>query len=63
MEKLALFGGSKAITLDYQKVGTHPWVNKKELESSVQLLEKGEISVSQTVYDFEAKFAGRGRGP
>lgn len=57
MEKLALLGGKKAITLDYQTVANRPLVNKKGLESAMSLLERGEISISKSVYEFEDRFA------
>jgi dTDP-4-amino-4,6-dideoxygalactose transaminase len=57
MEKLALFGGPKAVTLDYEKLGNRPVVNPQGLKAAVTLMEKGEISWSKSVYEFEERFA------
>lgn len=57
MDKLALFGGGKAVTLDYEKIANRPLVNPKGLEDAIALIKKGEISQSSTVPAFEKKFA------
>jgi dTDP-4-amino-4,6-dideoxygalactose transaminase len=58
MENLALFGGSKTVSLDYEKLGNRPVVNPKGLKDALALMEKGEISFSASVYRFEERFAG-----
>jgi dTDP-4-amino-4,6-dideoxygalactose transaminase len=57
MEKLALFGGSRTVTLDYEKLGNRPVVNSRGLKDTVTLMEKGEISQSASVSRFEERFA------
>jgi dTDP-4-amino-4,6-dideoxygalactose transaminase len=57
MEKLALFGGSKAITLDYEKFGNRPLVNAQGRSDVISLMEKGELSQSNLIYRFEERFA------
>jgi dTDP-4-amino-4,6-dideoxygalactose transaminase len=57
MEKLALFGGPKAVTLDYEKLGNRPLVNSAGMKDAAALMERGEISSSKSVYQFEERFA------
>lgn len=57
MSRLALFGGEKAVRLDYQKIATRPLVTEKGLNEAVKLMENGEISQSPTVEAFEQRFA------
>lgn len=57
MKKLAINGGEKAITLDYQTVGNLPLVNEKGLAAATEMLKRGEISQSKEVFRFEEKFA------
>ena len=57
MSKLALFGGEQAVTIDYNKVGCCPLCSPKGIADAVALMEKGEISQSQSVIDFEKRFA------
>lgn len=57
MEMLALCGGSKSVTLDYESVANLPVVSEKSVEAVNKLLEKSEISMSSTVKEFETRFA------
>jgi len=60
MSKLALFGGSKAVTKSL--IGENgiasfvPKINDKARATILDLLDKGEISESPVVTDFEARF-------
>jgi len=56
MEKLSLTGGSKAVTFDLAKVRV-PAVSEREIQAVVDLMRKGEISVSPLVEEFEEEFA------
>lgn len=53
---LALLGGDKAVTLDYQQVGNRPLVSDKARAAVNALMDKGELSVSPIVREFEKKF-------
>ena len=57
MGKLALLGGEKTVTLDYEKVGNIPLCTETGIEDAIALMKKGEISQSQSVIDFEKRFA------
>jgi perosamine synthetase len=57
MSNLAVLGGEKAVTLDYNKLGKRPLVNEKGLNDAVALMKKGAISQSPTVQEFEKRFA------
>ena len=57
MEKLALLGGPKAVTLDYEKLGNRPIVPEKAYKKVEELMRKGEISSSPLVTSFEKRFA------
>lgn len=57
MPKLALLGGTKTVTLDYEKEGNLPLVNEKGIQKVTELMRKGEISTSPVVKEFERKFA------
>jgi perosamine synthetase len=57
MATLALFGGEKTVTLDYEKEGNLPLVNEKGIQKVTELMRKGEISFSPIVKEFERKFA------
>jgi perosamine synthetase len=57
MSKLALLGGEKSVKLDYNEVGNLPLVNEKGLNYVIDLVNKGEISGSPLVREFERKFA------
>jgi dTDP-4-amino-4,6-dideoxygalactose transaminase len=57
MSKLALFGGPKAVTLDYNKAGNVPIINDKARENVNSLLDKDEISMSPIIEKFEHRFA------
>ena len=56
MGKLSLTGGSKAVTVDPTQVRV-PAVREAEIQAVVDLMRKGEISVSPLVEEFEAEFA------
>nr|MDO8086605.1 DegT/DnrJ/EryC1/StrS family aminotransferase [Candidatus Sigynarchaeum springense] len=61
MDKLAIDGGPKAITLDQDKLLKWPVMGKDEEEAVLDLLRKGDISQSAVVDEFAkafAKFAG-----
>ena len=57
MEQLALLGGPKAVTLDYNTVGNLPRVPEGAYKSVEELMRKGEISFSPLVKEFERRFA------
>ena len=57
MKSLALSGGKKAVTIDYEKAANRPLVASDSKEAVIRLLEKGEISQSSSVAAFEKKFA------
>lgn len=57
MKQLALLGGEKAVTIPYKEVGCYPLCSPKGIADAVALMEKGEISQSQSVLDFEKRFA------
>lgn len=57
MEKLALLGGPKAVTLDYEKIGNRPIVPEKAYKTVEDMMRKGEISSSPLVTAFEKRFA------
>lgn len=56
MANLALLGGSKAVTLDYETEANLPLVSQKAIDAAVELMKKGEISLSPVVSEFEEKF-------
>jgi len=56
MANLALLGGSKAVTLDYKQVASLPLVSEKAKAAVDELMDKGEISLSPVVAEFEEKF-------
>jgi dTDP-4-amino-4,6-dideoxygalactose transaminase len=56
MGKLALTGGPKAVTLDRRKF-TVPPVSEEAIAAVVELMRKGETSVSPSVAEFECEFA------
>lgn len=56
MSNLALLGGNKAISLDYEKVGNLPIVSEESKKAVMNLLDKDEISLSPIVNEFEHKF-------
>lgn len=56
MSNLALLGGSKSVTLDYEKVGNLPIVSEESKKAVNELLDKNEISLSPIVNEFEQKF-------
>lgn len=56
MSKLALTDGRKAVTFDRSRVSV-PLVREAEIQAVVDLMRKGEISVSPLVEEFEAEFA------
>ncbi len=61
MDKLAIDGGPKAVSLDQDKLLKWPVMGKEEEEAVVALLRKGDISSSSVVDEFArefAKFAG-----
>lgn len=57
MEQLALLGGKKAVTLDYEAVANRPLVSQKGMDAVNDLMRKGKISQSPTVREFEKRFA------
>ena len=57
MEKSALLGGTKTVTIDYQTAGNMPLVSEKSKKAVMDLLDKGQISASPLVQAFEKKFA------
>ncbi len=57
MSKLALLGGDKTVTLDYNTVGFESMITDAGIEKAIELMKKGQISTSPTVKSFEAKFA------
>ncbi|MFQ6078263.1 MAG: DegT/DnrJ/EryC1/StrS family aminotransferase, partial [Thermodesulfobacteriota bacterium] len=57
MEKLALFGGPKAVTLDDSEALRWPIITNEEIEAVNELMRKGEVSVSPIVKEFEQEFA------
>lgn len=57
MEKSALLGGTKTVTIDYQTAGNLPLVSEKSKKAVMELLDKGQISASPLVQAFEKKFA------
>ena len=56
MGKLALMGGPKAVTLDRRRFAVPP-VSEKAIAVVVELMRKGETSVSPLVAEFEREFA------
>lgn len=58
MNNLAVNGADKAVTLDYTTLGNRPLINERGLAAATELLKKGEISQSQSVFQFEERFAG-----
>ncbi|MEG2571266.1 MAG: DegT/DnrJ/EryC1/StrS family aminotransferase, partial [Clostridia bacterium] len=56
MANLALLGGEKTVTIDYEAVATRPVVCQKGIDAAVEIMKKGEISNSSVVDVFEAKF-------
>ncbi len=56
MAQLALLGGPKSVTLDYETEGNLPIVSQKAIDAAVELMKKGEISTSPVVAEFEARF-------
>jgi perosamine synthetase len=61
LDKLAVDGGPKAVSLDQDKLLRWPVMGKEEEDAVVSLLRKGEISSSSVVDEFAkefAKFAG-----
>ncbi|MEX2680216.1 MAG: DegT/DnrJ/EryC1/StrS family aminotransferase [Candidatus Sigynarchaeota archaeon] len=57
MDKLAIDGGPKAITLDQDKLLKWPVMGKEEEEAVLALLRKGDISTSSVVDEFAKEFA------
>lgn len=57
MSSLALLGGEKTITMDYEKVGNLPIVSEESKKAVLALLDRDEISSSPIVKEFEKKFA------
>ena len=56
MGKLALTGGPKAVTLDRRKFAVPP-VSEEAIAAVVELMRKGETSISPSVAEFEREFA------
>ncbi|NLG53406.1 MAG: DegT/DnrJ/EryC1/StrS family aminotransferase [Clostridiales bacterium] len=56
MANLSLLGGPKTVTLDYKETAALPLVSKDAINAVVSLCEKGEISSSPVVGEFERKF-------
>ncbi len=57
MDKLAIDGGPRAITLDQDKLLKWPVMGKEEEEAVLALLRKGDISSASVVDDFAKEFA------
>ncbi len=57
LEKLALHGGPKAVTLDDRIAQRWPIITDEEIELVTYLMRKGEISTSPIVAEFEKDFA------
>jgi len=57
MTILALKGGSKAITLDDTEALKWPLIGDEEINAVINLLKKGELSISEETYAFEKEFA------
>lgn len=57
MAKLAILGGKKTITRDYETEGNLPIVSEKGMEAVIDLMRKGQVSTSPVVEKFEKKFA------
>ena len=56
MGKLALLGGPKAVTLDKRRFAVPP-VSEEAIAAVVELMRKGETSISPSVAEFEREFA------
>lgn len=56
MANLALLGGSKTVTLDYEKEANLPIVSDRAIDAAVAVMKTGEISLSPVVREFEEKF-------
>ncbi|MBR5478834.1 MAG: DegT/DnrJ/EryC1/StrS family aminotransferase [Clostridia bacterium] len=56
MANLALLGGEKTVTLDYEKVGNLPIVGAKAKAAVNEVMDRDEISLSPIVQEFEKKF-------
>ena len=56
MGKLALLGGPKAVTLDKRRFAVPP-VSEEAIAAVVELMRKGETSISPSVAEFEHEFA------
>jgi len=57
MNKLAIRGGNKAVTLSYKELATRPLCDEKCIDAVVDLMKKGEISESPSVKVFSERFA------
>ncbi len=55
-EKLAIDGGPKAITIDQEKALRWPVIGKEEEEAVIELLRRGDISVSEEPKKLEREF-------
>ena len=57
MEKLALLGGTPAVTPELAAGGVRPCVSGKAIENAGRMMAAGEISISPAVRELEEKFA------
>lgn len=57
MAHLAILGGKKTVTIDYEASANLPVVSEKGIEAVVSLMKNGQISTSPAVDEFEKKFA------
>ena len=57
MESLALFGGEKAVQLDYTVEALVPSVSEKGIKKVNEMMRRGEISKTPFISEFEEKFA------
>lgn len=56
MSELALLGGSKAVTLDYETLGNRSMITEAGIEKANELMRKGQISSAPVVKELEDKF-------
>lgn len=57
MSALAIHGGEKAITMEQSEALRWPIITDEEISAVVELMRKGELSISETTYKFEEEFA------
>ena len=57
MSQLAIHGGEKTVTLDQSQASQWPIIDDEVIAAVTGQLKTGEISFSNTIYEFEEEFA------